>query len=125
MKHKVTFALGVFCGLLAAAWLSGPNSHAQPAKDGPLVRVDESKMVITYANAYRIHTTSEEVILDLGLNMPNPNAAPNSGELLFNVTNRVVMTYPNAKKLSASLAELVKRYESQFGEISPPKPERK
>jgi len=83
-----------------------------------MVRVDESKSTLTYANAYRIHTTPDEVVFDLGFNMRNPNAPdPKSGELLFIVSNRVVMNYANAKKFQASLAALIKQYEEKSGEI--------
>jgi hypothetical protein len=80
--------------------------------------LDERNLRIVYANAYRIHTGPEEVILDLGLNMPNPiKRDTGDPELLFSVTDRVVMTYVNAKKLSLSLSELVRRYEHDFGEL--------
>jgi uncharacterized protein DUF3467 len=32
----------------------------------------------------------------------------------------VVMSYMNAKRLSQSLGQLIKRYEQQFGELAPP-----
>jgi hypothetical protein len=37
--------------------------------------------------------------------------------MLFKVTERIVMTYANTKRLSISLQQLIKRYEQQFGEI--------
>ena len=37
--------------------------------------------------------------------------------MLFKVTDRVVMSYINAKRLAMSLGQLVKRYEQQFGEL--------
>ena len=82
------------------------------------VLLDERELKTIYSNAYRIHTSAEEVVLDLGFNMPNPNPQPGQGpQLLFKVTDRVIMTYTNAKRLSASLVQLVKRFEQQFGEI--------
>ena len=82
------------------------------------VLLDERELKSVYANAYRIHTSSEEVIIDLGFNMPNPNQQQGGGaQLLFKVTDRVIMSYTNAKRLSASLVQLIKRYEQQFGEI--------
>ena len=82
------------------------------------VLLDERELKTIYSNAYRIHTSAEEVVLDLGFNMPNPN--PQQGgqaQLLFKVTDRVIMSYPSAKKLLMSLTQLVKRYEQQFGEV--------
>jgi hypothetical protein len=78
-----------------------------------------------YTNAYRIHTAAEEVVIDLGFNMPNPNqqqqqqqgGTPAQAQLLFKVTDRVIMSYPNAKRLALSLQQLINRYEQQFGQI--------
>lgn len=82
------------------------------------VLLDERDLKTTYSNAYRIHTSAEEVVLDLGFNMPNPNGQPGGqAQLLFKVTDRVIMSYSNAKRLTASLQQLIKRYEQQFGEI--------
>jgi hypothetical protein len=50
--------------------------------------------------------------------MPNPNPQnPGQQQLLFKVTDRVIISYTNAKRLAISLTQLVKRYEQQFGEI--------
>src|SRR5215210_6088388 len=78
--------------------------------------LDEREMRTTFANAYRIHHTAEEVVLDFGFNMANPN--PQGGQqqqLLFKVTDRVIMSYPSVKRLTVSLQQLVRRYEQQFG----------
>jgi hypothetical protein len=91
-----------------------------PQQQGVQVLLDERELRTIYSNAYRFHTTSDEVVIDIGFNMPNPNPNPQQGgpaQLLFKVTDRVVMTYPNAKRLAMSLAQLVKRFEQQFGEI--------
>ncbi len=85
------------------------------------VLLDERELRTMYANAYRIHTAAEEVVIDLGFNMPNPNPNPQSNvqpqQLLFKVTDRVILSYANAKRLAMSLGQLVKRYEQQFGEL--------
>ena len=83
------------------------------------VLLDERDLRTFYANAYRIHTSAEEVVIDLGFNMPNPNPnAPGGAALLFKVTDRAVLSYTNAKRLAMSLSQLIKRYEQQFGEIN-------
>ncbi len=84
---------------------------------GVQVLLDERELRTLYTNAYRIHTSAEEVIIDLGFNMPNPNPQGGQAQLLFKVTDRAVMSYTNAKRLAMSLSQLVKRYEQQFGEI--------
>jgi hypothetical protein len=81
------------------------------------VLLDERELKTMYSNAYRIHTSAEEVVVDLGFNMPNPNPQGGAPSLLFKVTDRVIMSYSNAKRLTGSLTQLIKRYEQQFGEI--------
>jgi hypothetical protein len=85
------------------------------------VLLDERELRQIYSNAYRIHATAGEVVVDLGFNMPNPN--PQAGQqqqLLLKITDRVIMSYVNAKRLALSLGQLIKRYEQQFGELTPP-----
>lgn len=93
------------------------NGGADPQAAGVQVMLDERDMKTSYSNAYRIHTSAEEVIVDLGFNMPNPNQQPGQQQLLFKVNERIIMSYTSAKRLTLSLQQLVKRYEQQFGEI--------
>ncbi len=79
--------------------------------------VDEKDLKTLFANAYRIYTTAEEVVVDLGFNMPDPNPQGGQSRLLFKVTDRVIMSYASTKRLAGSLGQLIKRYEQQFGEI--------
>ena len=82
------------------------------------VLVDERDMKTLYANAYRIHTAEQEAVIDFGFNMPDPNQQPGGQQrLLFKVTDRVIMSYGAAKRLTMSMSQLIKRYEQQFGEI--------
>ncbi len=87
------------------------------AGQGVQVLLDERELRTIYTNAYRIHTSAEEVILDLGFNMPNPNPQGQQAQLLFKVSDRAIMSYTNAKRLASSLNTLIRRYEQQFGEI--------
>jgi hypothetical protein len=94
----------------------------QQGQQGIQVFLDERELKTTYSNAYRIHTAAEEVVLDIGFNMPNPNPQPGQqqggqAQVLFKVTDRIIMSYPAAKRLSLSLQQLIKRFEQQFGEI--------
>ena len=90
-----------------------------PEGQGVGVLLDERELRTFYANAYRIHTSAEEVVIDLGFNMPNPNPnSPGGPQLLFKVTDRAILSYTNAKRLAMSLTQLIKRYEQQFGEIN-------
>lgn len=93
------------------------GQQGQQGQQGVQVLLDERDMRTIYSNAYRIHTSQDEVIIDLGFNMPNPNQQPGQQQLLFKVLDRVVMSYPSGKRLMLSLQQLIKRYEQQFGEI--------
>lgn len=101
--------------------MSEETTAVAPQGEGSPVQVllDERELKTIYSNAYRIHTSAEEVVVDLGFNMPNPNPNPQQQQqLLFKVTDRVIMSYSNAKRLAASLTQLIRRYEQQFGEIN-------
>src|SRR5690348_14849114 len=79
--------------------------------------LDEREMRTSFCNAYRIHTTAEEVVVDFGFNMLNPNPQGGQQQMLFKVTERIIMSYATTKRLTGSLSQLVRRYEQQFGEI--------
>ncbi len=102
-----------------------PSTDDQPQQQrGPQVIIDDRDLQYVYANAYRVHA-ADEVVIDLGYNMPNPNPNPQqqqSGvpQVLYKGSHRVIMSYANAKRLAGSLVALVKRYEQQFGEIKLP-----
>lgn len=93
------------------------EEQAQQGEQNVQLLLDERELRTMFSNAYRIHTTAEEVVLDFGFNMANPNPQSGQQQLLFKVTERVIMSYPNVKRLAGSLVQLVKRYEQQFGEI--------
>jgi hypothetical protein len=86
-----------------------PNVH---------VVLDERELRTSFANGYRIHTTAEEVIIDFGFNLLNPNPQGGQQQMLFKVTDRIIMSYPSVKRLTGSLSQLILRYEQQFGQIA-------
>jgi hypothetical protein len=70
---------------------------------GPLPRL---------ANRSSIHATSEEVIADFSFaGAPNLDGAP--------AIERVVLTWPAAKRLLLTLQQAVVQYEKDFGSIDP------
>src|SRR5205085_6684215 len=79
----------------------------------------ERELRTTYTNAYRIHTAPEEVVIDLGFNMANPNQQQpgQQAQLLFKVTDRVVMSYVNAKRLEIGRASCRERVEITAGDV--------
>ena len=92
----------------------------QPEQTNVQVMIDDRDVKSIYSNGYRIFQTHEEVIIDLGFNMVNPNPQQQQAQMVFKVTDRVIMTYTNVKRLTQSLQQLIKRYEQQFGEIPLP-----
>jgi hypothetical protein len=79
------------------------------------LRLDEREMSTIYANAFRTNATAEEVMLDFGVNLPNPAATPDKPEIIFRITSRVVLNYYSAKRLAITLSQLIRRFEEQFG----------
>ena len=76
----------------------------------------------TYANAYRTDATNDEVILDFGMNssvqqVQDENDGGISGEIRFDVNDRIVMNYYTAKRLAITLGNLIHEHEENFGEL--------
>lgn len=68
----------------------------------------------SYANLALITTTPEEVVLNFGVNITPVTQAR---EVNVEVTDRIIMTYPSAKRLAVTLSNVIQRYESQRGVI--------
>jgi hypothetical protein len=84
------------------------------------LRIDERNMQACYANAFRTNGTAEEVILDFGLNLMNPavqQQQQGQPEIIFQISERVIMNYYSAKRLAITLSQLIRRHEEQFGEL--------
>ena len=64
--------------------------------------VDDRDLRTTYSNGYFINQTAEEVVVDFGFNMARPNQG-GQPQVLFKLTDRIVLSYPNAKRLAGSL----------------------
>jgi hypothetical protein len=107
-----------------------PEDNVAPAGDLPVeqqareqtgqrqitLRVDERNMKTAYANAVRTNGTAEEVMLDFGLNMVSPTSAQQGRpEIIFSVSERVILNYYSAKRLALALGQLIRRHEQQFG----------
>ena len=85
------------------------------------LRVDQRDMETSYANSFRPVTSTEELMLDFGVNQtfplnPEGDDGPNA-EIVFNVSSRVILNYYTAKRLAMALGQIVGKYENEFGEI--------
>jgi Protein of unknown function (DUF3467) len=92
------------------------SQNQDPSRQQIQLRIDESKMVTTYANTIRTSTMPDELVMDFGMNMPMPTPE-GQATLLFSVGSRVVMNWPAAKRLAISLGQAVRQFEEQNGEI--------
>ena len=90
------------------------------------LRIDERNMRSSYANAFRTNGTAEEVMLDFGLNLISPAtqqpaadqpAEKQQPEIIFQISDRVILNYYSAKRLAITLSQLIRRHEDQFGQL--------
>jgi len=87
------------------------QAREQTGQQQVQLRIDESGLETTYANAFRTNGTAEEVILDFGLNLIGPaTQAQGNPQILFKVNQRVVMNYYSAKRLAITLSQLIRRH---------------
>lgn len=92
------------------------QAREQTGQQQVRLRIDESDLRTTYANAFRTNGTAEEVLLDFGLNQASPTDQ-SQPEIVFKVGQRIVMNYYSAKRLALTLGQLIRRHEQQFGEL--------
>ena len=68
----------------------------------------------SYANIAVLTSTPEEVVLNFGTNITPPTP---QREVNAEISNRIIMTYPSAKRLAVTLGNVIKRYEARHGII--------
>ena len=100
----------------------GQPTQDQPAGEGQRqeirLRIDERNLQTSYANAFRTDATADEVMLYFGLNLINPAAAQQgTPEFIFQVNERIIVSYRMAKRLALALGQMIRRHEERFGEI--------
>jgi len=95
------------------------NANAADQKQGQQVRlrIDEHNLNSAYANAFRTNGTAEEVMLDVGVNTVLPVEGQSQPDIVFQISQRVIMNYYTAKRLALTLSQLIRRHEEQFGEL--------
>lgn len=88
----------------------------QPQTQQIQLRIDESKMVTSYANMFRTTPTGDEVLIDAGLHVPS-QGQDGRPVILFSVGSRLVLSWGGAKRLVMQLGQLVRQHEERNGEI--------
>lgn len=83
------------------------------------LRLRNEKAVTSYSNFSIVTSTPEEVVVSFGLNVSPPTA---EREVSVEVTDRIVMSYPTAKRLAITLGQVIQRYEQVRGviQLGPP-----
>lgn len=90
------------------------TEHPDQASTPMTLRLDESKLRTTCSNAFRTNGTVEELLLDFGINSPNPS---DPDEVLMHIQTRVILSYFSAKRLALALGQAIQHHEQQFGEL--------
>jgi hypothetical protein len=93
-----------------------PTPPQQQAGQGQAVRlgVDTKDMKTHYANFFRVTGTFEEIMLDFGL---HSGLMTQTGPEAVQVNERLVLSFPTAKRLLAALQMSIQRHEQLFGAI--------
>jgi hypothetical protein len=90
-----------------------PTPGAQDPGQQAEIVLDDKTAHAAYSNFARVTATPEEVIIDFGLN-PNPFMA---GKQEVKVTQRLIMNFYTAKRLTSALGMTLQRHEATFGMI--------
>ena len=86
----------------------------ESAPAGPSIRWDDSRMQSAYANVCNVASTREEVVLLFGINQ-----AWQAGqqEIPIQLSSRIIVSPFVAKRLCTLLENVLKEYESRFGQL--------
>ena len=87
-----------------------PEAQAPPPAPAPYA-TDATDLLTVYTNFCRVSVTTEELILDFGL---NPRMVPDPAEPI-KLSTRVVMNFYTAKRLMNTLLGMINQYESTYG----------
>jgi hypothetical protein len=101
------------------------DSNPQGPQDKPQqqIRLETGRMETVFANFFALAGAPDEVTIYLGANTPMPGMK----QPVIQVSHRVILNPPNAKRLMMALQQTVKAHEDRFGpiEIPPPQPPRR
>jgi hypothetical protein len=85
-------------------------------QDGGIkINWDATQMKTSYANVCNVSSTREEVTLLFGTNQTWQTGQK---ELTISLTDRIILNAYAAKRLSLLLGNIVKEYETRFGELN-------
>jgi len=90
------------------------EANASGDRQTQTLRWDDSNMTSTYANVCNVSSTREEVTLLFGTNQTWHTGQP---ELTVQLSDRIILNPFAAKRLSILLTNIMKEYESRFGQL--------
>jgi hypothetical protein len=101
---------------------SAENAPAEPQPETPAaigggtprIRLDETNAKLSYANFFNVSSTREETALLFGMIQASPAS---SGEIVIQVSDRVILTPHAARRLQAMLGQVLTQYEARFGSL--------
>jgi len=92
-----------------------PPTEPQPQQPQQL-RFDTASMSTVYANFFALGGSADEIVVYLGAHSPLPNVR----QPAIQVSHRLMLLPPNAKRLMLALQQAVKAHEDRFGPIELP-----
>ena len=78
------------------------------------VKLNFESADVSYCSQFSVQATSNEVFFNFAASL---FPGPNPGEIILPIHTRIAMNYVNTKRLLSVLAETVKKYEEDYGEI--------
>lgn len=90
-----------------------------PGQEQLRVRLEEGQQALQYINIFRSSTTSEEVMLDVGVSGMGmtTEGGKAAAELVLKLPTRLIMNFNTAKRLALALGKVVREHEAVFGTI--------
>ena len=93
------------------------------------LRVDESDVKCSYVNVVRTTASREEVVLEMGFSRAVLAGQGDEGEGAMQGRldwgHRVIVSYPNLKRMALAISKVTRDFEDQHGEIDLPEHRRR
>ncbi len=86
----------------------------QPGPGQVMVQVDETQAKVTYANAWQMNAGQDEIICDLGVQVPR--MIGNQQAISFQVGARVVFSPTSAMRFAAALQQVIAQREQRLNQ---------
>jgi len=94
------------------------SQNPQPGQPQQKIRLEAGRMETIYANFFALAGAPDEITLYLGANTPMPGLK----QPVVQISHRIILHPPNAKRLMIALQQTIKAHEDRFGPIEIPPP---